>query len=321
MTSQQIEYILTIAKMRSFSKAAQSLYITQPALSQFVIALEKQLGVTLFDRSTTPISLTSAGEAFVASAEKIKLIEESLRSELADIADLKSGTLKIGTSTFRASCLLSKSIAQFCKVYKGINVSITEGSIPQLKNMVRDGELDVCIASGSFEPNLFHTEELADERLYLAIAQSNPVTAELEQYCLSASDIIDGSMKFMRAQPVPLEIVREQPFIGAANDEFSSERVSAICEQSGFTPSFRLMVKSLETVFSLVNNGLGISMIPDTMIRFGNISSYPCFYMLDKALSTGSIQLVSRRNSYYSKAAKQYCLILKQLIAIGTWRI
>ena len=107
MTSQQIEYVLAVAEQRSFSKAAQKLYVTQPALSQYVMNIEKQLGVQLFDRSTSPIRLTQAGEAFVRSAEQIKVIEDNLMNELSDIAEIKSGSLKIGASTFRASCLLS----------------------------------------------------------------------------------------------------------------------------------------------------------------------------------------------------------------------
>ena len=106
MTSQQIEYVLAVAEQRSFSKAAQKLYVTQPSLSQYVMNIEKQLGVQLFDRSTSPIRLTQAGEAFVRSAEQIKVIEDNLMNELSDIAEIKSGSLKIGASTFRASCLL-----------------------------------------------------------------------------------------------------------------------------------------------------------------------------------------------------------------------
>ena len=63
MTPQQIEYVLLVAQLRSFSKAAQKLYITQPSLSKYIINIERQLGTEIFDRSTTPISLTAAGEA------------------------------------------------------------------------------------------------------------------------------------------------------------------------------------------------------------------------------------------------------------------
>ena len=117
-TSQQIEYVLTLAEEKSFSKAAQKLYVTQPSLSQFIKNLEKELRVPIFDRSTSPIRLTPAGEAFVNAARKIKAIEDELNQQIADLTNLNTGDLRIGTSPFRASCLLPKSIAKFQELYR-----------------------------------------------------------------------------------------------------------------------------------------------------------------------------------------------------------
>ena len=126
MTPLQIEYMLVLAQERSFSKAAKLLCVTQPSLSQLILNLEGQLDVQLFDRSTSPIRLTQAGEIFVDAALKMKLEENNMLKRLSDLQELKTGTLKIGTSPFRASCLLSKSIAEFQKQFSAWVNSVSE---------------------------------------------------------------------------------------------------------------------------------------------------------------------------------------------------
>ncbi len=122
MTSQQLEYIIALADEKSFSKASHKLYISQPALSQFVKNLESELNVQLFDRSTTPIKLTYAGELYVKSARKIQSIMTELNNELADLTILNIGELSIGTIPFRAASMLPKSIVAFRKKYPGITL-------------------------------------------------------------------------------------------------------------------------------------------------------------------------------------------------------
>lgn len=321
MTSQQIEYVLTVAELRSFSKAAQKLFVTQPSLSQYIIAIEKQLGVTLFDRSTSPIKLTPAGEIYIKAAEKMKAIEDSLTNELSDMANLQTGSLKIGASTFRTSCLLSRSIAEFYKRYKGISIYITEHSSEQLKNLLRNSELDLIIGTGEFDAAYFRKEELARERLYLAVPKSNPINEELADYRLSFDDIRKCSIKYLTVQPVALGKFKAENFICAGHGEFGLDTLTDICEKSGFKPTVSMKVNTIETAFSLVFSGLGVALIPDTLIHFGNYMEHPYYYMLDETISSRPISLVFRKNGYLSNAAKEYCLTLKKLIDIGTWRV
>lgn len=321
MTSQQIEYVLTLAHYKSFSKAAQKLYVTQPSLSQYILGIEKQLGTSLFDRSTSPIRLTEAGEAFVQTAKKIKALEDNLTNELADMTHLNRGSLKIGASSFRASCLLARSIATFCNTYQGISVSITEDDIDQLKTMVKDGELDVIIGTGNFDNKYFHTEELATERLYLAVAINNPINDRLKEFRLEHADIKNRTLNYLKAKPIDLIEIAGQPFVSADHGEFGSTILTSICQKSGFEPNIVFKVKNLETVFSLLTANLGVSLIPDTLIRFGNVMSHPYYYMLDDTISLNTISLVSRKSGYFTNAATEYCLTLKKLVDIGTWRV
>ena len=100
------EYFLTIVKERSISRAADRLYLSQPYLSQYLAKLEANLGVTLLDRSHTPLQLTAAGELFHAYLERQDYLDRQLVSDLRDLRDRRRPTLHIGVSPWRGSTLL-----------------------------------------------------------------------------------------------------------------------------------------------------------------------------------------------------------------------
>ncbi len=314
MNSQQIEYILTVASLRSFSKAAKKLYVTQPSLSQYIMKTEQRLGFAIFDRSSNPITLTQEGEIFVEYARQFQSLEESLNNRLSDMQNLKSGTLKIGASSFHASYLLAKSIARFNELYNGVEITVTEENDARLLEMVRNGELDVIISAGSYDPALVHTEKLAIERFYLAASSESELAKRLCDYTITAEDIRTDSMRLLTTEEVSFDLLKDTSFIAADFCDF-------IFKNAGVTPKAALRVRSVETLFSFVNEGLGAALIPDTLIRFGSQSKHPVYFPLDAKISERTISLCSRANGYLTKAAKEYCLILKQLIDIGTWRV
>lgn len=323
MNTQQIEYVLTLAEEKSFSKAAAKLYVTQPSLSQYIMNIEKQAGVQLFDRSTSPIKLTAAGEIYVNTAEKIKTLEENMTNRLSDLEKLHSGTLRIGASTFRASCMLSKSITEFRKKYSGINLSITEGSREYLLEAVRRGELDLAVSSGSFDEKLFRYEELSKEKLFLAVPKENSINEKLTEYALTDKDIRTQSMKYIMTKPVDIEKLKDLSFVVLNNGnsgEFSTDKIFDEFRKHGIKHKTVLNVKTVETLFSFVNAGFGAAFIPDTLIKFGNFKVHPVYYSF-KDNAENSVCLVSKRSGYFSNAAQEYSLLLKKLVDIGTWRV
>ena len=102
------DVIYTIAKEQSFSKAAQKLFIAQPSLSLMVKNLEDDLGTPLFDRSSKPIRLTEAGQAYVRATEQIREIENSFQEYLLALHNMETGSLRIGTNQLLSFLVLPK---------------------------------------------------------------------------------------------------------------------------------------------------------------------------------------------------------------------
>ena len=320
MTTQQLTYVLAVADCQSFSKAAEKLYVTQPSLSQYIHSIEKQLGVQLFDRSSSPIRLTDAGELYASWARKLLMMEEEMNNALSDLMGVQTGAVRIGASPFRVRCLLARSIAAFHERYPDVKLNIIEADMRRLRELLSSGEIEYAIGNGSFEEKSIHTEVLATERLYLAVSPKNPLCERLPKP-LTANDICNATLDFLRAEPIDMQTVSDQEFVAANAGEYDRDSLAEVCRACGFTPRIGYAVQTIETVFSFVCANMGIALLPDSLIYYGNFQEHPNYYLLPDDIADCGISLISKRNAYISKAASAYALLLKQLVDVGTWRM
>ncbi len=319
MTSQQILYVKTLAEERSFSKAAAKLFVSQPALSQFIKHLEEQLGVILFDRSTTPFGITQAGEAFLRAANRIQTANDELNAELADMHNLRSGTLNIGTSPFCASCLLGRSLAEFRKNYPGIALRLTTGSLSMLTEQLQNGLIDFVIDTADFDVQTCTKSRLAPETYYLAVSHQSAFYEEHKAASLTVDDILNETDAFFEAEAISPHAVSSLDFITLSPTQTIHAITNELCKSSGASLHPVLYADQIETAFHWVLAGLGSTLIPDTLMKFGNYANHPAYFKLNSRLATQSITVAFKRNRYVSAAAKEYILLLKQLIGQGTW--
>lgn len=96
MELKQYQYVLKVAELKSITKAAEELYITQPSLSHYIAKIEEELGALIFNRGTTPISLTPAGEVYIETAKMILGLDCRMKENIRDIVDSRKGVITIG---------------------------------------------------------------------------------------------------------------------------------------------------------------------------------------------------------------------------------
>ena len=114
------DYIYAVYKEKCFSLAAKKFFVSQPALSAMVKKVELQLGVAIFDRSTSPITLTEAGKIYIKSIEEMRSLKKRLQEELNDMGELKTGKLVLSGEKFVSSFIMPKIIMEFSAKYPGI---------------------------------------------------------------------------------------------------------------------------------------------------------------------------------------------------------
>lgn len=170
MEFRQIEYILTLAETRNMTRAAEKLFISQPALSHYLKCVEEELGTRLFDRSTTPMTLTYAGKCYVERARAILLENEQLEREIRDITQHMSGKLVIGTSRDRASYMMPRILPEFAALYPGIETEVFTASGKVLFEALREGRVDIVLLPMAGQDDLkgLRSEKIFSEELVLA---------------------------------------------------------------------------------------------------------------------------------------------------------
>ena len=145
MDIKQMRYLITLADTGNFTIAARDLSITQPSLSTFVSKVEGELGVLLFDRTTTPVSLTYAGKIYIDSLREIYDRAERLEQRMNDISGKLAGTLRVGLSAERAVGVIPRFLPVFKKRYPDIDIVTVEASSRDMMQMVREGKLDMAV--------------------------------------------------------------------------------------------------------------------------------------------------------------------------------
>ncbi|GIK67400.1 MAG: LysR family transcriptional regulator [Chloroflexota bacterium] len=175
MELRQLRYLLVITEEQNFTRAAERLFITQPALTQQIQKLEQEVGSRLLDRSLRQIRLTPAGEILVHHARQImqELAEASIA--LHELNGLQRGIITIGTVQTVNHYLLPTALAEFANRYPAIQLRVEERSADEIEAGVAEGHFQIGIA---FVPALdaeLETELLFEEDLVLIVGMNHPL--------------------------------------------------------------------------------------------------------------------------------------------------
>ena len=184
-----MDYVYEVYLQKSFSKAAQALFISQSSLSITIKNLEKRIGLEIFDRSTKPITLTKFGERYIRAIEEIRRITKDLEIYIDEATQHKTGSLVIGAAGFCVTYILPNLIAEFNKVYPDVSITLVEDSTSNLETKLFDGTLDFMISSKALDHKhsqsfpLYGEESLlivpdkwVNEEKISRLAQSHPLT-------------------------------------------------------------------------------------------------------------------------------------------------
>lgn len=310
MTTQQLRYVLMLAETRSFSIAAKKLYITQPALSLYIMNLEEQLGANLFDRSSSPIKLTSVGEEYVKTAQKVLDLEAELNNKISDILELKQGLLSVGVTPVRASYLIADAIVAYAIKYPGIKINMIEESMTKLQDAVLNGTIDFFIGNAPIQNNLLTMKNIGVEHLFLAVPKSNANNKILDSYQVPLKEIILN--QYTMRNPVDFSIFSKDPFILLQPSQNIHTLILDLCSKAGFEPNVVLQTNKMENAYSLVEKGLGSTIVSDTLIRHGNLKDHPVYYALPKKMAIRNIVVAYKKSRYISHMAEEFISILKK---------
>lgn len=261
------DVILRISQERSFSKAADSLYISQPSLSAMVKRLEAKIGEPLFDRSQSPIELTECGREYVRAARDITVAEENFLTYLEEYRQHQTGSLSIGGSNLNISYVLPPLLHHFQKAYPNIHVHITEGNITATMEQLDKGTIDFLVDSCTVDTNRITEYIYQEECLILAVPKEFSCNRELEAYQLTREDILAGKQYLPQTPVVPMKRLEHLPFISLTQETDTYQRSVDIFRLQGFNPHVALSFSQQATAYNIICAGLGMGLISDVVVK------------------------------------------------------
>jgi DNA-binding transcriptional LysR family regulator len=251
MELRQLEYVLAIASEGTFTRAALRVRVAQPAISQQVRRLERELGRRLFDRSGRPVRLTPAGIAFLPFARAALDAAADGRDAVASVEGTLTGRLRVGTVQAPPS-FLPDLLGQFHEEHPGVEIAVKWEHAEELAGQVASGALDAAVIGlgGQRLPAGVATRPLTNEPMVIAVGRDHPLAG--------------------RSVATPAAL-RDQPLVTLPAGSGLRTLVESVCVRAGFTPVIRAETDDLFLVTQLVQHGLGIALLPESVAtRHGN---------------------------------------------------
>ena len=174
MTLEQLRIFATVAEMLHFTRAAEVLHLSQPAVSAAIAALEAEHGLRLFDRIGRRVELTAAGQLLHGQARAILAKVEEAGTMLAELSGLSRGALRLAASQTVGNHWLPPRLLRFAEAYPGIRVDLSIGNTEQVAEAVRDGRAELGIAEGVVTDSALVSEPIDGDRLRLVVGARHP---------------------------------------------------------------------------------------------------------------------------------------------------
>ena len=265
MLFHEMNYVYEVYRQGSFTKAAQALFISQPSLSQMVQKAEARIGSPIFDRSTSPISLTETGRAYIRAVFQIMDVEANFNQYLNDTEHCLTGILTLGGTTFFTSYVLPPLVSAFSDLYPNVDIRLHEAHTSMLKRELQEGALDLVVDNIIFNPDVSKCHVYQSEQVLLAVPKHFPVNNVLGDYRFTAKELSDLEKK-KKLRPVSLKHFSETPFLLLREGNATRTRADKLFAQSSVKPLIKLQLDQQLAAYNLAAYGLGAAFISDTLI-------------------------------------------------------
>ena len=304
------EYVYAVWKERSFSKAALSLYISQPSLSAKIKKIEDELGAVIFDRSTTPLRLTEFGQLYIDAIIEVKQIERRMENAINDINMLHSGELSIGASNVFAAYVLPPLIAKFKKQFPNVKIQLIEDNTASLERMLSGNEIDIVIDNNHYDRELFERKEYTKEKILLAAPNDLEICEHAKKYALSEEIIAKKEYTSEAFPSVPLSMFKDIPFILLTPNNDTRIRGERMCKEAGFHPNIVLEVHQQATAYMIATTKIGATFVSDTLVHRMPSHANLSYYKLDSEFADRTVYFTFKKHKHRTKAMEEFMRLI-----------
>ncbi|WP_234998623.1 LysR family transcriptional regulator [Salirhabdus sp. Marseille-P4669] len=285
----QLQYFIEITRTGSFTKAAENLFITQPALSRNVKSLEEEIGAPLFIRSRKKLILTDIGMVLKRHAETIEKQLLSLNSEISNLLTLKRGNIRIGLPTIINSFFFSDLLASFHNEYPEVTFQLVEDGSKRIEEKIVNEELDFGVVVVSPENNeQFDSYQFVSEKLKLVVPPNH---------------------KFASKEQVALQELQDETFIMFNQDFELRSLILNACQEAGFEPKIISETSQLDFIEEMVAFDIGITLLPENTCE--ELTSDLHTITIENPVIEWNLALIWKKDNYLSQISQEFIRFAK----------
>jgi DNA-binding transcriptional LysR family regulator len=282
MDLSQLQVFLTVAKEQSFSRAAEKLYRTQPAVSIAIRKLEESVGQPLVARGARQVKLTDAGELLRDYAERLLNLRDEIQKGMEDLGNLGRGELRLGVNESSIHALLP-ALARYRKLYPGVRLVMHRTLSRDIPQEVLNYRLDLgAVSYVPEEPKLEAVEILQDELTF----------------------VVPPKHRLARRRSVDITELGEETFIAHNVDSPYRTRVIQLFEKHRTPLQRTIEMPTIESIKRFVQMGMGVAIVPRMCVQWEVERKLLAEVRIRQMKMPRSLYLVSRRGAKLSHAAE-----------------
>ncbi|WHY69986.1 LysR family transcriptional regulator [Neobacillus sp. SuZ13] len=279
----QLQLFIEVAKHKSITKAAESMHLSQPALSKSIRALEEELGMTLVIRTNKTSDLTDAGKIVLEYAQKMAGILSEMKTTLNDITNLSRGQIAIGLPPIIGSLFFPRVIAKFHHAFPNIELNITEYGGARVVKSVEEGEFELGVAVLPIDEKQFDVYPIVEEEMKLLV---------FKDHRLASRKVVD------------IKELKEEEFI-FYHEEFALNQIMRNqFIEVGFEPKILFQSSQWDLMTEMVAANLGITILPRSIC---NRAFNPDLRIIElKEDILWRLAVITKKDRYISNAGRTF---------------
>lgn len=290
----KLKVFCAVAETKSFSKASEIIHLTQPAVSLQIQALEELYETKLFDRSSTTITLTPAGEILYRYAKEILSLYASAAREIGELTGLVKGSISLGASTTIGNHVLPTVLAEFRQNYPKIRVRLFVGNTRRIIELLNATTIDLGIVEGDVTRQKLKVEKLLQDELVVIVSPQHP---------------------WAKKKEISIFEVTKEPFIMREEGSGTRQIIEKYLSKHGLGINdlkVTMMLGSTEGIKEAVESGIGISIISRWAARKENRYGALKFLSIKEERLYRDFSLISPKNAIMSHAVSEFLDYVKR---------
>lgn len=289
---QHLQVFVAVCDKKNFSRAAESLHMTQPAVSQYIKQFENEIGTRLLERNNKKVELTKAGEVVLHHVKEMLAVYSRMKILVDDLMQKAVGPIAIGASYTFGEYVLPGILANLQQKFPEIEPAVFIGNTKNVTDRTASRQLDIGIVEGEVENKKLKVEKLADDRMMVVVPSGHPLA---ERRISSLQALQDETW-----------IVREE---GSGTREMTEKMFA----ERGFHPKKRMSFGSTQVIKEAVEAGLGVTFLSNWVIdkemRLGTLKTLN----IDGFPFIRQFSLIKQATPYQTRAVEVFSELLREM--------